>query len=354
MSASKIELVDIVKRFGNVTVLDRVNLTVEPGEFMVFIGPSGSGKSSMMRIIAGLDSADSGEVNIDGADAQNLAPADRRIAMVFQNYALYPHMTVAENMGFSLKMAGKSRAEIEASVRKYADMLRIGHLLERRPSELSGGQRQRVAIGRALVRRPKVFLFDEPLSNLDPALREEMRVELIKLHRELGTTMIYVTHDQTEAMTMGDRIAVFNHGKVEQVGTPLHIYREPDTSFVAGVLGSPKINLFNDANLLEGLSRGKSPSGQLASPAVAVFGVRPEGWEIGESGAWPVAADVVENLGDCVIVHARPIDGQSHNITLRLGSGEHAGLKSGDTFKISPLPGAVHCFDNQGMRIHTH
>lgn len=353
MSASKIELVDVVKRFGDVTILDQVSMTVEAGEFMVFIGPSGSGKSSMMRIISGLDSTTAGQILIDEKDAGKVAPADRRIAMVFQNYALYPHMTVAENMGFSLKMARVQRSEIDATVRKNAEMLKIEHLLERLPSELSGGQRQRVAIGRALVRRPKIFLFDEPLSNLDPALREEMRVELIKLHRELGTTMVYVTHDQTEAMTMGDRVAVFNHGRVEQVGTPLEIYREPSTSFVAGVLGSPKINLLNDPSLLAAIGQDQSSARRTLPAQVSEFGIRPEGWEVSERGAMPVLADIVEHLGDCVIVHARPVESGTKNVTLRLAADRFSTLKAGELLKISPLPGSVHCFDSQGMRIST-
>ena len=223
----QVSLRGIHKSFGAVDVIQGVDLEIEDGEFIVFVGPSGCGKSTLLRMIAGLESIDRGELLIDGQRANELRPADRGAAMVFQSYALYPHMTVAENMGFALHMAGVSKREREQQVGRTAEALRITELLSRFPKELSGGQRQRVAIGRAIVRKPKVFLFDEPLSNLDAALRVEMRIELSRLHQELGTTMIYVTHDQVEAMTLGDRIAVFHQGRIEQQGAPMALYRRP-------------------------------------------------------------------------------------------------------------------------------
>ena len=238
-----VSLRGIRKRYGSNEVVAGVDLDVRDGEFLVFVGPSGCGKSTMLRMIAGLEDISEGELLIDGVRANDIHPAERGAAMVFQSYALYPHMTVAQNMGFALKMAGVARTARDEQVRRAAETLRITELLGRYPKELSGGQRQRVAIGRAIVRKPKVFLFDEPLSNLDAALRVNMRIELTRLHKELGTTMVYVTHDQVEAMTMGDRIAVFNAGRIEQVGAPLDLYNAPANEFVAGFLGSPRINL---------------------------------------------------------------------------------------------------------------
>ncbi|HEX4858438.1 MAG TPA: ATP-binding cassette domain-containing protein, partial [Usitatibacteraceae bacterium] len=238
----QVSLRGIYKRFGSVEVIAGVDLDVHEGEFLVFVGPSGCGKSTMLRMIAGLESISAGELSIDGRRANDIRAADRGAAMVFQSYALYPHMTVAENMGFALKMAGVGKAQRDEQVQRAAEVLRITELLARFPKELSGGQRQRVAIGRAIVRKPKVFLFDEPLSNLDAALRVNMRIELSRLHKELGTTMIYVTHDQVEAMTMGNRIAVFNRGRIEQLGAPMDLYNKPANEFVAGFLGTPRIN----------------------------------------------------------------------------------------------------------------
>ena len=234
----QVTLRGIRKRYGDHEVIQGIDLDVRDGEFMVFVGPSGCGKSTTLRMIAGLEEISGGDLLIDGHRANELRPADRGAAMVFQSYALYPHMTVAENMGFALKMAGVGRAERDEQVRRTAEILRITDLLQRTPKQLSGGQRQRVAIGRAIVRKPKVFLFDEPLSNLDAALRVDMRIELTRLHQQLGTTMIYVTHDQVEAMTMGDRIAVFNKGRIEQLGAPMDLYRRPANEFVASFLGA--------------------------------------------------------------------------------------------------------------------
>ena len=235
-------LKSLKKSFGDLTIIPGIDLEIRDGEFMVFVGPSGCGKSTVLRCIAGLEEITAGELYIGGELVNDVPPSKRGIAMVFQSYALYPHMTVAENMGFGLRLAGMSKAEIKAAVDRAAQILQIEHLLERRPKALSGGQRQRVAIGRAIVRKPGVFLFDEPLSNLDAALRVQMRVELSRLHKELATTMIYVTHDQVEAMTLAHRIVVLNVGRIEQVGTPLELYHQPVNQFVAGFIGSPKMN----------------------------------------------------------------------------------------------------------------
>ena len=238
-----VTLQGIRKSYGTTEVIRGIDIEARDGEFLVFVGPSGCGKTTTLRMIAGLESISAGELRIDGVRANDLRPSDRGAAMVFQSYALYPHMTVADNMGFALKMAGVSKSQRERQVQQAAETLRMTELLQRYPKELSGGQRQRVAIGRAIVRKPKVFLFDEPLSNLDAALRVDMRVELARLHKELGTTMIYVTHDQVEAMTLGSRIAVFNQGVIEQIGAPLEVYQRPANVFVAGFMGAPKINL---------------------------------------------------------------------------------------------------------------
>ncbi len=248
---SGVNLSNVIKKYGETKVIHGVDLGIEPGEFCVFVGPSGCGKSTLLRMIAGLEETTGGEIRIGTRDVTKLDPAQRGVAMVFQTYALYPHMTVAENMGFGLKMNGHPKAEIREKVGRAADILRLNDYLTRKPKALSGGQRQRVAIGRAIVRGPEVFLFDEPLSNLDAELRVEMRVEIARLHREIGATMIYVTHDQVEAMTLADKIVVLRAGRVEQVGAPLDLYRDPDNLFVAGFIGSPAMNLL-DAQPTEG------------------------------------------------------------------------------------------------------
>ncbi|WEX78885.1 ABC transporter ATP-binding protein [Sinorhizobium numidicum] len=239
---TSVELIDIEKHYGGFHALKDVNLTIAEGEFVVMVGPSGCGKSTLLKTIAGLETTSAGTLLIKGRDVTRLEPGDRGIAMVFQSYALYPHMTVAENMGFGLRMAKRPKAEIDTAVARAARVLRLEEQLEKKPKQLSGGQRQRVAIGRAITRSPDVFLFDEPLSNLDAALRTQMRVELSTLHAELGSTMIYVTHDQVEAMTMANRIVVLNRGRIEQVGAPLDLYNNPDNMFVAGFLGAPRMN----------------------------------------------------------------------------------------------------------------
>ena len=283
-----VRLFKVGKAFGSVQVLSDINLEIEDGEFVVFVGPSGCGKSTLLRVIAGLEDITSGDLMIGGKRVNDVPPADRGIAMVFQSYALYPHMTLFDNMAFGLKLAKMPKPQIDAAVRNAAKILHIEHLLERKPKDLSGGQRQRVAIGRAIVRKPDVFLFDEPLSNLDAALRVKMRYEFAKLHQELATTMIYVTHDQVEAMTLAHRIVVLSVGKIEQVGSPLELYHHPVNLFVAGFIGSPKMN-FLPVEVVEGNARFASvrlKSGELirvnvdasALPvgAKATLGIRPE------------------------------------------------------------------------------
>jgi len=300
------------KNFGDVAVIRGVDLEVRDGEFMVFVGPSGCGKSTTLRMIAGLETITSGDLLIDGQRANDLRQADRGTAMVFQSYALYPHMTVAENMGFALKMAGVGKADRAQQVGRAAEILRITELLDRYPKQLSGGQRQRVAIGRAIVRKPKVFLFDEPLSNLDAALRVNMRIELTKLHRELGATMIYVTHDQVEAMTMGDRIAVFHDGIVEQLGPPLQLYGRPANRFVAGFIGAPRINLVDRPDAAAGGAHralwDRLAGGAAAAQAAQAqsIGLRPEHLQVAapDQGV-PARVELAEHLGDISILHLR-------------------------------------------------
>ncbi len=304
------------KRFGEVEIIRGIDLEVRDGEFLVFVGPSGCGKSTTLRMIAGLESISEGELLIDGERANDRHPAERGCAMVFQSYALYPHMTVAENMGFALKMAGVPRREREAQVARAADILRLGELLQRYPKELSGGQRQRVAIGRAIVRKPKVFLFDEPLSNLDAALRVNTRIELGRLHRELGTTMIYVTHDQVEAMTLGDRIAVMRKGILQQCADPFTLYTTPANQFVAGFIGSPPINFFTATVAADGSSLEASgvrmPLGPVQQGLVGALrgksvtvGIRPEDLHLEPQGgvSLPATVDVREPLGNETLVH---------------------------------------------------
>jgi multiple sugar transport system ATP-binding protein len=314
----------IRKSYGETSVIHGIDLEVRDGEFLVFVGPSGCGKSTMLRMIAGLETLTEGDLLIDGTRANDVHPADRGAAMVFQSYALYPHMTVAENMGFSLRMAGVPKAEREAAVAKAAEVLRITELLDRLPKALSGGQRQRVAIGRAIVRKPKVFLFDEPLSNLDAALRVTMRIELSRLHKELGTTMIYVTHDQVEAMTMGDRIAVFNKGRVEQLGAPMDLYAHPANEFVATFLGAPRINLITRP--ARGASAAQAALWNAAAsqaPLVAhKVGIRPEHLHL-SSVEQAVVAQVMlaEHLGDVSIIHLQ-VDGMDELLTAKVASHE--------------------------------
>ncbi|MFV0332720.1 MAG: ABC transporter ATP-binding protein [Tropicimonas sp.] len=297
-------LKDVSKSFGAVDVLKNINLTVKGGDFVVFVGPSGCGKSTLLRLIAGLEDVTSGELHIGGTDVTDVDPADRGIAMVFQTYALYPHMNVAQNMGFGLKVAGVPKAEIDRKVGEAARVLQLDEYLDRRPGQLSGGQRQRVAIGRAIVRDPEIFLFDEPLSNLDAELRVGMRIEIGRLHQELGNTMIYVTHDQTEAMTLADVIVVLRDGQVEQVGSPATLYDDPDNMFVAGFIGSPKMNFL--PGIVEG-GRLMIAGQEMPCPAISggidgarvLIGIRPEHMRLADDGeaSVPMRVDYFEFLG---------------------------------------------------------
>ena len=323
----------VTKSFGTVDVIKGVDLTVQEGEFCVFVGPSGCGKSTLLRIIAGLEDATAGEVAINGRRVNEVAPAKREIAMVFQSYALYPHLTVRDNMGLALKQAGVARADITASVDRAADMLALGPLLDRRPAELSGGQRQRVAIGRAIVRTPRLFLFDEPLSNLDAALRVATRIEIARLHRQLGATMIYVTHDQVEAMTLADRIVVLRAGKVEQVGAPMELYNDPANTFVAGFIGSPQMNFLK--------------AGALGMRS-DTMGVRPEHIALSrDSGQIAGTVSHVEKLGGETLVYVNtPAQGL---LTVRL-FGEHD-YAVDETAYLTPDPARAFHFDAGGLRM---
>ncbi len=355
---TSMKLIGIEKQYGaGARVLHGIDLDIAAGEFMVFVGPSGCGKTTLLRCIAGLEEVSAGRLLIGDVEAQDLPPVRRGVAMVFQSYALYPHMTVAENMGFALKFSKSTRAESEEAVRRAAEILQITPLLQRKPGELSGGQRQRVAIGRAIVRKPRAFLFDEPLSNLDAALRVQMRMELARLHRELGTTMVYVTHDQVEAMTLGTRIAVFNAGRIEQVGRPIDLYRQPATQFVAGFLGSPRMSFLSGTARAEGegirVSMGDAgtlllPRQRLhGGPREVMLGVRPEHLHIGAEGEGLRAViDQVEHLGDCDLAYAR-LAGREEVATVRLpASGVALGV--GDPVWLRPDAQNCHLFDLDG------
>jgi len=341
------------KSYDAIEVIRGIDLEVRDGEFMVFVGPSGCGKSTTLRMIAGLETITGGDLLIDGVRANDLRPADRGAAMVFQSYALYPHMTVAENMGFSLKMAGVGRAQRDEQVARTADILRITELLGRFPKDLSGGQRQRVAIGRAIVRKPKVFLFDEPLSNLDAALRVNMRIELSRLHKELGSTMIYVTHDQVEAMTMGDRIAVFNKGIVEQLGAPMDLYNRPANEFVATFLGAPRINLVDrpaDASTQDHRSLWANLMPE-AIASVMRLGIRPEHLHVVPAGQGiPATVALAEHLGDSSVLHLR-VDGVSELLHAKVGAdnSQHA---AGHAVGLAPDASGALAFDAAGRSVH--
>lgn len=325
---------NIAKSYGPTPVIRDVSLDVRDGEFMVFVGPSGCGKSTMLRMVAGLESITAGDLLIDGQKVNERGPAERGAAMVFQSYALYPHMTVAQNMGFGLRMGGTPKADVTRQVQAAAETLQITHLLDRYPKQLSGGQRQRVAIGRAIVRRPKVFLFDEPLSNLDAALRVQLRIELAKLHQQLKTTMIYVTHDQTEAMTLGERIAVFNHGRIEQLGTPVELYQKPVNRFVAEFLGSPKINVIDyrwDAGrqkILIGEGIELDPSFFRADPIRlaqgASLGIRPEHCVLSDRvTGFGGTVEFVEYLGDIFLAYIQ-LPGVSEHLRVKMSQSNGA------------------------------
>jgi multiple sugar transport system ATP-binding protein len=330
-----ITLEKVSKVFGDVVVIPGVDLEIKDGEFVVFVGPSGCGKSTLLRLIAGLEDVSGGVLRIDGKDATGMAPAKRGLSMVFQSYALYPHMTVYKNIAFPLKMANMEKDAIDKKVKDAARILNLTDYLNRRPGQLSGGQRQRVAIGRAIVREPAAFLFDEPLSNLDAALRVNMRLEISELHHTLDTTMIYVTHDQVEAMTMADKIVVLNAGNVAQVGSPLELYSKPDNVFVAGFIGSPKLNLIDGA---EAEKRGAH-----------TIGIRPEHLNLSkDQGDWKGTVGVAEHLGSDTFLHVR-VDGVGL-ITAR-ADGEF-GVHHGDTVYLTPEPQKLHRFGADGLALH--
>lgn len=330
----QITLNQVTKSFGDLEVIPPLDLKIEEGEFVVFVGPSGCGKSTLLRIIAGLEDATSGKIAIDGEDATNIRPARRGLAMVFQSYALYPHMTVRKNIAFPLKMAKLDPAEIERKVNGAAEILNLGDYIDRRPGQLSGGQRQRVAIGRAIVREPKAFLFDEPLSNLDAALRVNMRLEITELHQKLKTTMVYVTHDQVEAMTMADKIVVLRAGVIEQVGSPLDLYHKPVNLFVAGFIGSPKMNFL---------------TGEAAAKFGAhTVGIRPEHVTISkEGGEWTGTVGVAEHLGSDTFFYISMEDGGQFTVR---AEGE-VQFGHGDTVHLSTPDEKVYRFDSSGLAI---
>ncbi len=340
---ASLELRSITKAFGSVGVIRGVNLEARDGEFVVFVGPSGCGKSTLLRMVAGLETPTSGDVLIDGQRVNDVSAADRGCAMVFQSYALYPHMSVYANMAFGLENVGMKTADIRPRVERAAQMLRLDTLLERKPTQLSGGQRQRVAIGRAIVREPKIFLFDEPLSNLDAELRVSMRSELRELHARLGATMVYVTHDQVEAMTMADRIVVLRDGRVEQVGAPRELYERPANTFVAGFIGSPRMNLLPRAAVAaHGGIDAALPSG------ATTVGLRPEHWRLAEGGAPGLGVDVaaVEFLGGQSLLQAR-VDGVTIEALL---SGAPV-LERGQRVSLVADLAHLHAFDANGARL---
>ncbi|PIT73998.1 sn-glycerol-3-phosphate ABC transporter ATP-binding protein UgpC [Limnohabitans sp. G3-2] len=308
------------------TVIHDLNASIADGEFVVIVGPSGCGKSTLLRMVAGLEDISGGTISIGDRVVNDLEPAERDIAMVFQNYALYPHMSVFDNMAYGLKIAKRPKEEIQARVDKAAGILELSHLLQRKPRELSGGQRQRVAMGRAIVRQPQVFLFDEPLSNLDAKLRAQTRLEIQKLHRELGITSLFVTHDQVEAMTLAQRMIVMNGGHMEQFGTPEEVYNRPSSTFVASFIGSPPMNLLKQAP---------------GTPAGQILGIRPEHLDITPSGGWTLTVDTVELLGAERLVHARLGD---ETLTLRVDESVTP-PQPGSTFRATPRPDRVHGFD---------
>ncbi|CAO3354585.1 sn-glycerol-3-phosphate import ATP-binding protein UgpC [Azospirillum sp. A26] len=347
-----VEIRNVRKSYGPVEAIKGIDIAIQDGEFLVLLGPSGCGKSTLLRMVAGLEGITGGEIAIGGRVVNHLDPKDRDIAMVFQNYALYPHMTVFDNMAYGLKIRGIPKAEIRARVDKAATILELGRFLDRRPSQLSGGQRQRVAMGRAIVREPAAFLFDEPLSNLDAKLRTQMRVEIKRLQDRLGITSLYVTHDQVEAMTLADRILVMNHGVAEQIGTPLEVYQRPASLFVAGFIGSPPMNVLDgriddrgEAVLLPGGQRLALPQARPTDAGRPVkLGIRPEHMAIaaeGVSGGFSIEVELVEALGADTVVYGRLPDGES--LLVRM-----AGIptvRERDRLTVTPQDGALHLFD---------
>jgi len=359
-----LKLRGINKSFGAVKVIHDVDLDVGDGEFVVFVGPSGCGKSTLLRIISGLEELSAGQVVIGGDDVTDFDPSERGVAMVFQSYALYPHMTVEQNLGFGLRMGGMPKEDVAARVSEAARTLELAELLDRKPRQLSGGQRQRVAIGRAIVRQPKAFLFDEPLSNLDAELRVQMRIEIARLHQRLGATMIYVTHDQVEAMTLADRIVVLRAGRIEQQGSPIDLYDNPDNIFVAGFIGSPRMNFLDgtitaisgddltvaltafDSADLKVRRRG---TGGTVGQKVSV-GIRPEHFADAALGGPTVTAtaQVVEQLGGVSFVYAVGKDGETKVTIQQKG---HSPIADGAQLTVGIEPGATLAFDENGLRV---
>jgi ABC-type sugar transport system ATPase subunit len=349
---ASVELIDVHKRYGDNHIVKGVSLSIGTGEFLVLVGPSGCGKSTCLRMIAGLEEISSGEVRIDGDRMNELVPRDRDIGMVFQSYALYPHMTVGENLAFGLTLRKMPKAQIQARVAEAAKMLELEALLSRRPKELSGGQRQRVAIGRSIVRRPRVFLFDEPLSNLDASLRVQMRAEILSLHRRLGTTMIYVTHDQVEAMTLATRIAVLNGGHLQQCDTPAALFGRPVNKFVAGFIGSPSMN-FVEGTIENGSFKAPGwwvpliATPKVSTGAKVTLGVRPHDFTPGEGGIVGEVV-VVESMGWEAYVHVETLAGR---IVVRLEGEIAQRVKAGDKLPLLVKPEHVHLFDSAGLAL---
>jgi len=330
-----LELANVVKTFDKTPIIHGVDLTVSDGEFVVFVGPSGCGKSTLLRIISGLEPASSGDIRIDGQRVNEVSAAHRGCSMVFQSYALYPHMSVYDNMAFGLENLGVAKTVIESKVKAAATMLQLEPLLQRKPTQLSGGQRQRVAIGRSIVREPKLFLFDEPLSNLDAELRVSMRAEIRDLHARLGATMIYVTHDQVEAMTMADKIVVLRAGRIEQVGSPLELYNKPCNQFVAGFIGSPRMN-FVPAAEIPGAKAGAQ-----------IVGIRPEHARLADDGPLQLVVSQVEQLGSTSILHGKVVADAPFELILN----GQTSIKRGDTVRVSAPAQQLHYFDQNGLRL---
>ena len=353
-----LRLENVSKSFDDVQVINGVDFEAEHGEFIVFVGPSGCGKSTLLRLITGLEEASAGRIFIGGEDMTGLKPSKRGVAMVFQSYALFPHLTVEDNIGFGLRLAKLPKAEIAERVAEAARILQIEDLLDRKPRQLSGGQRQRVAIGRSIIRDPKVFLFDEPLSNLDAALRVQMRLEIARLHKRLGATMVYVTHDQTEAMTLADRIVVINRGRIEQVGSPIDLYDHPANRFVAGFIGSPAMNFIDmkEQDRPDGISLAAG-SLRIALPGrraagAATIGIRPEHVEMAgqEEGDFPATIEIVEKLGAESLVY---LQHDASDVPLTMRTSPDRRLRAGETVHVRLNKERLHIFGGDGQVLNT-
>lgn len=339
-----LDLDSVVKSFDQTTILHGINLAIRDGEFVVFVGPSGCGKSTLLRVIAGLESPSSGDIRIDGQQVNSVSAAHRGCAMVFQSYALYPHMTVYDNMAFGLENMGVAKTDIATKVNGAAKLLRLETLLQRKPTQLSGGQRQRVAIGRAIVREPKVFLFDEPLSNLDAELRVSMRAEIRDLHARLKATMVYVTHDQVEAMTMADKIVVLRAGKIEQVGAPLELYNTPANTFVAGFIGSPRMNFLP----VDILPHDAATARAVPLPAgTHTLGLRPEHVQLDSQGLISMKVSQVEQLGSTSLLHGTVGD----NTPFEMVCNGQTPVAKGDSVRLALPLEHLHCFNQEGLRL---